>query len=50
MHTFDLICLLIACVLFGIAGLGGTFGTRNLVALGLLAFALVPLVHTIRAY
>jgi hypothetical protein len=48
MHTFNLICYIVAAVLFALA----TFNTParvNLVAAGLLAWVLVPLVATARA-
>jgi hypothetical protein len=46
-RTLDLILLLIAAVLFALAALN-TGARLNLLALGLLAWVLVPLIATIR--
>ena len=49
MRTLDLVLLIIACVLFALAALNVGVERINLVAAGLLAFALVPLVNLINA-
>jgi hypothetical protein len=43
-NTINLILLLIAAVLFGLAAVNVTHPRINLVALGLLAWVLVPLI------
>lgn len=46
MLIFDLILLLVAAILFVLAGLG-VASRFNLLAFGLFAWVLVPLIHTI---
>lgn len=48
MHAVNLVLLIIAAVCFAIAA-GNVPARINLVALGLLAYVLVPLIATIRA-
>ena len=47
MRTLDIILLLIAAILFALAGLNVGHPRLNLVALGLLAWVLVPLIALI---
>lgn len=47
MRTFDIIALLVAAILFLLAGLNIGHPRLNLIALGLLAWVLVPLVTLI---
>jgi len=47
MHTLDLILLIIAAVCFGLAA-AGVPSRVNLIALGLLAWVLVPLIAALR--
>ena len=49
MRTLDIVLLVVACVLFALAALGVVVERVNLVAAGLLAFALVPLINLINA-
>jgi hypothetical protein len=44
MRILDIILLLIGAVCFGIAAMGKPVGRVNLIALGLLAWILVPLI------
>lgn len=47
LELFDLVCLLTALVLFILTGVGIVTARLNLLALGLAAWVLVPLVHVI---
>jgi len=47
--AFDVIALLVAAVLFLLAGINVTHPRLNLIALGLLAWVLVPLVSAVNA-
>jgi len=49
MHTVNLLLLIVAAVCFGLAAFGAPLSRVNLVALGLLAWVLVPLIATLRA-
>ena len=46
MHTLTIVCFLIAAVSFALATINAT-ARINLIALGLLAWAIVPLAHTL---
>ena len=49
MHTLDLILLIVAAICFGLAAFGAVAtGRINLIALGLLAWVLVPLIAAIQ--
>lgn len=50
MTVVFLLLLLLAVVCFGAAAFGATLRSVNLVALGLLFFALVPLIQTLQAF
>lgn len=47
MHALELICYILAAVCFAFAALGVAPDRVNLLALGLLAWVIVPLAHTI---
>jgi len=49
MRTLDIVLLVIACVFFALAMVNVAVERINLVAAGLLAFSLVPLINLINA-
>ena len=49
MRTLDIVLLVVACVFFLMAAIGVVVERFSLIAAGLLAFALVPLINLINA-